>query len=139
MPPSGPEQTPMPAPGQTLATLAELLYLANLLLLPVLAFLALLGLSLAKHRSAPPLAAAHLAQTVSASLWGGVLLVLANALILALGGYTAPVTWVVLIVYFTVCHSTLVLLGVVGLAKAMAGQCWRYPLLGRPLPPGCRR
>jgi hypothetical protein len=29
------------------------------------------------------------------------------------------------------------MLGILGLAKAMAGQCWRYPLVGRPLPPGC--
>ena len=60
-----------------------------------------------------------------------------NGLILLLGGYTGAHTWVLVILYFTVCHSTLVLLGVVGLSKAMAGQCWRYPLVGRPLPAGC--
>ena len=43
----------------------------------------------------------------------------------------------VLIIYFTVCHSTLVLFGVVGLAKAMAGQCWRFPLIGPRLPEEC--
>ena len=57
--------------------------------------------------------------------------------IMLLGGYSGAHTWVLVILYFTVCHSTLVLLGVVGLAKAMAGQCWRYPLIGRPLPAGC--
>ena len=139
MPRSASEPDDAPTAGQTLATLAEALYLANLLLLPGLAFAVLLGLFLARRRSAPPLAAAHLGQTLSASLWAGALLILANALILALGGYGAPETWVVLIVYFTVCHATLVLLGVAGLAKAMAGQCWRYPLVGRPLPRGCSR
>jgi len=139
MPPSAPELDEVSTPGQTLATVAEVLYLANLLLLPGLAFLVLLGLFLAKRRSVPPLAAAHLGQTLSATLWAGALLILANALILALGGYSAPETWVVLIVCFTVCHATLVLLGVAGLAKAMAGQCWRYPLVGRPLPRGCAR
>jgi uncharacterized Tic20 family protein len=38
----------------------------------------------------------------------------------------------IVIIYFTTCHSTLVLLGVLGLAKAMAGQKYIYPLLGRP-------
>jgi hypothetical protein len=119
------------------ATMAEVLYLVNLLLVPGIAFVLLLGLFAARRRTAPPLAAAHLAQTVSASLWAGVLLIAANGAILLLGGYGSAATWVVLILYFTVCHATLVLLGVVGLSKAMAGQCWRYPLVGRPLPAGC--
>ena len=60
------------------------------------------------------------------------LLLVVNALILLLGGYDSPSTWVVLILYFSTCHTTLVILGVVGLAKAMAGKHYRYPLLGRP-------
>jgi len=123
--------------GMPLAVAAESLYLANLLLLPGIAFLALISLALRVSPQVPPLAAAHLAQTVAASLWGGALLVIVNVLILLLGGYRGAYTWVLVILYFTVCHSTLVVLGVVGLAKAMAGQCWRYPLIGRALPPGC--
>jgi hypothetical protein len=125
--------------GTGLAIAAESLYLANLLLLPGISFLILLYLALRAGPDTPPLAKAHLSQTVAASLWAGGLLVVVNALILLLGGYTGAHTWVPVILYFTVCHSTLVLLGVVGLAKAMAGQCWRYPLVGRPLPPGCPR
>lgn len=123
--------------GQGLAVLAEGLYLANLLLLPGLAFLWLLWLYARHHGGAPPLAASHLAQTLSASLWAGVLLVIANGLIILLGGYRGANTWVIVVVYFTVCHSTLVMLGIIGLAKAMAGQCWRFPLVGRALPRGC--
>lgn len=123
--------------GAGTAITAESLYLVNLLLLPGLAFVLLLWLWWRSHEHAPPLAAAHLAQTVSGSLWAGILLVVANALILLLGGYDGPYVWVVVITYFTVCHSMLVLFGALGLAKAMAGQCWRYPLVGRPLPPGC--
>ena len=127
----------IPPSGQTLAATAELLYIANLLILPGLAFLLLLLLWWRKRDHAPPLAAAHLSQTISASLWAGGLLVIANAAILLLGGYQGVHTWVVAILWFTVIHSTLVLLGVVGLAKAMAGQCWRFPLIGRPLPADC--
>jgi uncharacterized Tic20 family protein len=125
--------------GIMLAVTAESLYLANLLLAPGLAFLALLVLYRKHHTSAPPLAAAHLSQTLSASLWAGLLLVVANLLILALGGYHAAHTWIVLILYFTLAHSSLVVCGAIGLARALAGQCWRYPLVGRPLPPGCPR
>ena len=131
-----PDHNATPA-GSGLAIAAESLYLANLLLLPGISFLVLLYLALRAGPDTPPLAKAHLGQTVTASLWAGGLLVVVNGLILLLGGYTGAHTWVLVIIYFTVCHSTLVLLGVVGLSKAMAGQCWRYPLVGRPLPPGC--
>jgi hypothetical protein len=123
--------------GLALAVTAEALYLANLLLAPGLAFLILLTVYLKTRRHAPPLAAAHLSQTVSASLWAGVLLVIANLAILVLGGYRGAHTWVIVILYFTLAHSSLVLCGALGLSRALAGQCWRYPLLGRPLPAGC--
>jgi hypothetical protein len=112
---------------------AEALYLVNLLLLPGVGFLVLLALYLRNLRVAPPLAVCHLRQTLSASLWAGALLLVANVMILLLGGYHSPYTWMVVIIYFTTCHATLVLLGVMGLAKAMAGQCFRFPLVGRPV------
>ena len=128
------QQQPEPVtPGQGLAVTAEALYIANLLLLPGLAFIALLVVYVRNIRSAPALAVCHLRQTVSASLWAGALLLVANIIIVLLGGYRRPNTWMVGINYFTTCHATLVLLGVMGLAKAMAGQCFRYPLVGRPL------
>ncbi len=132
-----PDETQAEAPGLGLAVAAESLYLANLLLLPGLAFLGLAWLHRKAGPDTPRLAAAHLTQTFSASLWAGALLVAVNGMILLLGGYRGAHTWVLVILYFTICHATLVLLGVVGLAKAMAGQCWRYPLVGRPLPAGC--
>jgi hypothetical protein len=131
MSPLEPEATT--APGQTLAILAESLYLANLLLAPGLAFIVLLYLYRKHSITAPPLAACHLRQTLSASLWAGMLLIIVNLLILLLGGYQGITAWLLVILYFTVCHTTLVLLGIFGLAKAMAGQCFRFPLVGRPL------
>ena len=128
-----------PEAGMGTAVFAEALYLANLLLLPGFSFVILLWLWWRQPADAPPLARAHLSQTVSASLWGGLLLVLVNLLILFLGGYQGPYVWVVVITYFTLVHSMLVVFGALGLAKAMAGQCWRFPLLGRPLPDGCIR
>ena len=116
-------------PGQRLAISAEALYLANLLLLPGLAFLALLWLYLRAETNAP-LARCHLEQTVAASLWAGVLLLPITALTVAVGGYDSIGAWTAAILYFTVCHAGLVVLGIAGLAKAIAGQPWRYPLIG---------
>ena len=119
-------------PGQSMAVWAEVLYLSNLLIAPGLAFAALLWLYFKRSADTPALALCHLRQAISASLWAGALLVIANLLIILLGGYAAPKTWMIVIIYFTTCHSTLVLLGVLGLSKAMAGQKYVYPLVGRP-------
>ena len=119
--------------GQNLAVLAEALYLINLLLLPGLAFAGLLALWLKNKDSAPPLARQHLRQTTFVSLVGGFLIVTLSGLIVALGGLDWAWTWVVLVLYFTCIHSTLVLFGMYGLIKAMSGQVWRFPLIGPPL------
>jgi hypothetical protein len=112
-----------------LAIAAEALFLANLLAAPGLAFLVIAWLW-RRRGDAPPLARCHLAQTFFVSLWGGLLLVVACAAILALGGLAWEWTWVAVILYFTCIHSTLVLFGILGLAKAMAGKPYVYPLIG---------
>lgn len=116
--------------GQNLAVLAEALYLINLLLLPGLAFALLLGLWLKYEGNAPPLARQHLKQATFVSLVGGLLIVTLSGLVLALGGLDWEWTWVILILYFTCIHSTLVLFGMYGLIKAMSVQIWRFPLIG---------
>lgn len=130
-PPLSEESSP---PGQGVAIAAESLYLINLLLLPGLGFLVLLRLFFRQRQDAPPLARIHLRQTLSASLWAGALLIFANLLIVALGGYDSGWTWVVVILYFTTAHTTLVVFGILGLARALAGQPYRYPLVGNLLP-----
>lgn len=127
---NGNPQADAPTPGQGVAVMAEALYLANLLLLPGFSFAVLLWLFFRHHRNGPPLARCHLRQTVAASLWAGVILVIVNVLILATGGYQSANVWMYVIIYFTVGHSSLILLGMIGLAKAMAGRAWRYPLIG---------
>jgi hypothetical protein len=118
------------APGQNLAVIAESLYLANLLLAPGLAFAALLWLWLKHRDSAPALARQHLKQTTFVSLYGGILIVSFSAVFIGLGGLYWEWTWVLVILYFTCIHSTLVLFGMFGLARALSGQTWRYPLIG---------
>lgn len=117
-------------PGQRLAVAAAALYLANLLVAPGIAFAALLWLWVKHKDSAPPLARQHLRQAVYVSVIGGILIVCLTTTLVALGGLRGPWTWVVVIIYFVCVHSMLVLCGMFALAKAMAGQAWRYPLIG---------
>lgn len=113
-----------------IAVEAELLYLLNLLLLPGFAFAMLLWLA-HKHRGrVSNLVRCHLRQTIFASLWAGALLLLVTVLIIYLGGFQSPMTWVVLILYVICCHSLLILLGVFGLSRAMAGLPYIYFLPG---------
>ena len=81
----------------------------------------------------PPLARQHLKQATYVSFWGGLLIVGLSAAILLAGGLQSAWTWVVLILYFTCIHSTLILLGMVALVKAMGGQSWRFPVIGPKL------
>lgn len=118
--------------GRDLAVAAEALYLANLLLLPGIAFAILFWLWRTNRHTASLLARQHLKQTTFVSLYGGLLIVSLTAIFLAVGGLQWEWTWVLVILYFTCVHSTLVMFGMFGLAKAMAGQTWRYPLIGPP-------
>lgn len=117
-------------PGQNLAVIAEALFLANLLVAPGICFAILLWLWRRNKADAPRLARQHLKQATFVSLWGGLLIVTLSALFLALGGLQWEWTWVLVILYFTCIHSTLVLCGMFALVKALAGQVWRFPLIG---------
>lgn len=118
-------------PGRTIAVAAEVLYLVNLMILPGFAFLALAVLwKLFNHAHDPELARAHLRQTFWVSFWGGVFIVSVCTIVYLLLSIHSPWMWTIVILYFTCVHSTLILLGVVGLTKAMAGKTWRYPVIG---------
>lgn len=122
-----------PERDRQLAIAAESLYLANLLLAPGLAFIALLWLTsrpAVKAQDENSLGRQHLRQTLVASLWAGALLGVLSAVILLVGGLGSMWSWFCLILYFTVFHSSLVLFGMFGLSRAMAGQTFRYPLIG---------
>lgn len=125
--------------GQGLAVAAESLYVANLLLIPGLGFL-ILGYLFVKHRNtAPPIAHSHLEQTVFASIWVGIMFAGIGAMVLLLKymGLEDVSVWMIVVIVFTIVHATMVLFGVLGLAKAMSGKCWRYPAFGARLPSGC--
>lgn len=113
-----------------IAVAAETLYLVNLLLLPGIAFGVLVVLMYVTRNTADLFARNHLRQTVVASIWAGVLLMIVSLASILAGGFDEPGTWVFVVLYFVTCHATLVLLGVFGLVKALNGQIYRYPLIG---------
>lgn len=118
--------------GKSLAIQAETLYLVNLMLAPGLAFLLLLGLYWLNRNKADALAMNHLSQTVGVSITGGALIVLAIGIFLYTGGMASGYTLMTIVLYFTFIHSSLIFMGVMGLVKAMAGEHYVYPLIGRP-------
>jgi uncharacterized Tic20 family protein len=117
-------------PGKFLAVAAESLYLLNLLVLPGIAFFILTWLYLKYENNSPALAACHLRQSFSASIWAGLLLLFLTSVVFFAGGYNSPYLWVTMILYFTICHSSLILLGIFALVKALAGEKFHYPIIG---------
>ena len=125
--------------GQDFAVLFESLYVANLLFLPVLAFIILVFLFLKKHGSLPPLANSHLEQTISAGFLTAIMFFVAalTIMMMRLVGVEDITLWLIAIILYTIVYATMLLLGILGLAKALSGKCWSYPVVGRKLPPGC--
>ncbi|AMO36578.1 cytochrome c oxidase subunit III [Thauera humireducens] len=117
-------------PGPRLAVVAEALFLINLMLAPGLAFLVLMVLWAKHHKHPDPLVRNHLRQTGWTCIWGGTLLVSLSVAIFALGGFDNPWSWVIGVLYFTLVHAGLILLGVLGLSRAINGRSWRYPIFG---------
>ncbi len=115
--------------GRDLSIAIEGLYLLNLLALPGIAFAALAWLWL-RRAALPALARCHLRQTVSASLWALGMLVGFNGLVIWWFGAEVPATWLFVLLYFLTVHSSLVLFGMLGLARAMGGDVYRFPVVG---------
>ncbi|MDX9718739.1 MAG: hypothetical protein RBT67_15340 [Thauera sp.] len=130
MSPQRPDPLRHVMPGPKLAVAAEALFLINLMLLPGIAFIALMVLWSRHHNNPDPLVRNHLRQTGWTCIWGGLLLVTISVAIFLLGGFDNPWTWVIGVLYFTFVHSTLILLGVMGLSRAINGRTWRYPVFG---------
>lgn len=118
------------ADGRRLAVRAQALYLANLLILPGLAFAALLWLR-RRRAGVPLLAQAHLDAALHASLWALALLPGVAGLLVLVAGPRAPATWMTLILWVVSMHTALVLWGLLALAAALAGRLPPPPWRGR--------
>ncbi len=113
-----------------IAILAEGLFLANLLLIPVIPFLVLFHL-FRKHSKKPEsVAYNHLKQTLIASILAGIFIVIIAGVFYFFSSTSAAITWTIILTYLTCVHSLFVMLGIYGLSKAMAGQKVKFPLIG---------
>lgn len=122
----------LPVPGEKQAVLAEIFYLANMTLLPVLGFIGLL-LMWRNRARLEPLARFHLTQTLRASLVVGAIAGSIAVWIIGFGDWRQPAAWYTIEGYFFAIHSPLTVFGMIGLAKAMAGLTWRFPVVGSAL------
>ena len=109
-----------------LAGQSHIFYLLNISFLPVIGFA--LQVILWRHTRTRRLAfaMAHTRQSIIASITAGCALTIVTGLILIIGELSSPYTWVVLILYFTLCHTTLILLGILGYARANAGKQFMF-------------
>ncbi|MCG7871982.1 MAG: hypothetical protein N0C81_06025 [Candidatus Thiodiazotropha lotti] len=116
--------------GKTLAVISEGLYLLNLLF-PLLPLIALAWLWLRHRGSAGRLLFNHLRQAFVGAVIATLLFTMANLLIIFLGGYRSLHALVIFELYYIICVPLLLIPGLLGLIKAMSGQTYRFPLIGR--------
>ncbi|GGK85345.1 hypothetical protein [Amphritea balenae] len=104
-----------------LALIAQALYLINLLLLPGIALIALLMIYIKNRHSDDTLGRCHLYQSLVLSGWLLVLVVGGGVgLWLLVADDAAGISMTLL--YLIVMHTSFVMLGILGLAKAISGQ-----------------
>lgn len=104
-------------------TWAWVLYLANLLIAPGLAFVVQTVHWYRARLNCDDRARISSRTALAFSIIAGLLIIGIILIILSIPGAIGnPNTWVILVVYFTTVHAALVLFGVVGLSAAMAGR-----------------
>ena len=109
-----------------LATLSHIGYLLNITVLPLFGFI-LQVILWQKTRCRPGgFAHQHAQQSLIGSILAGFFLACMAGLIILIGGIHSPWTWVLVILYVTLCHSFLILLGVLACSRANAGKAFFF-------------
>ncbi len=119
------------AKNTSIAMMAEALFLANLLLIPIIPFLFLVYLFSKYRNQKDSIAYNHISQTLTASIFAGIFIVLIAAGFYFFSTTSTAITWTIIITYLTCVHSIFVMLGIYGLSKAMSGQIVKFPLIYR--------
>ena len=104
-----------------LAILAQILYLANLLAVPVIALLSLLLLLIVLRNSLDALSRYHFKLALLAGTLALLLLGI-PALIFWQLGFNSAEAWTALLMYLIITHTTMVTFGIYALARAMTGK-----------------
>ena len=103
-----------------LASNAAMASLLNLTILPLFAFIALLRYY--RRSQAGTIARYHATLGIKLNIVAAIALFVVSALMIALGGFHSPWTWVYVISYFTLVHSIFILIAVWALVRAWSGD-----------------
>ncbi len=113
------------------AVLLQSLYLINLLAAPLLTLIPIVYLCRKNWHSPDPVASCHTRQVAAVTIWFGIVF-FGGILLFWLLGNNSPEHWTVLLMYLIVFHTTFVMIGMVGLARALSGKTYRPYLIGVP-------
>jgi hypothetical protein len=99
---------------------AALASLLNLTILPVIGFIALVLI----YRKTEPdtIARYHAVLGLKINVIAAVVLLLVSALMILLGGFDSPWTWVYVISYFTIVHTIFIVFALWALVRAWSGD-----------------
>ena len=99
---------------------AALASLLNLTILPVISFIALLLIY--RKTQADTIDRYHAVLGVKINVIAAAVLFLVSALMILLGGFDSPWTWVYVISYFTIVHTIFIVFALWALARAWSGD-----------------
>ena len=102
------------------ASNAALASLVNLSILPVIGFMALILVY--RKTQAGTIGRYHAVLGVKINIIAAMVLFLVSALMILLGGFDSPWTWVYVISYFTLVHTLFIVLAVWALVRAWSGD-----------------
>lgn len=102
------------------ASNAALASLLNLTLLPVISFIALLLIY--RKTNAGAIDRYHATLGIKINVTAAAVLFVVSALMILLGGFNSPWTWVYVISYFTIVHTIFIIFSVWALVRAWSGE-----------------
>jgi len=102
------------------ASNAALASLLNLTILPVISFIVLLAIY--KKTTPGTIAHYHAVLGIKINLIAAAALFLVSALMILLGGFHSPWTWVYVISYFTIVHTIFIIIAIWALVRSWSGD-----------------
>ncbi len=102
------------------ASNAALASLLNLTLLPVISFIALLLIY--RKTQADTIDRYHAVLGIKINITAAAVLFLVSTLMIFLGGFDSPWTWVYVISYFTIVHTIFIVIAIWALVRAWSGD-----------------
>jgi hypothetical protein len=102
------------------ASNAALSSLLNLTILPVISFIALL--TIYKKTKPGTIGHYHAVLGIKINLIAAAALFLVSALMILLGGFNSPWTWVYVISYFTIVHTIFIIIAIWALVRSWSGD-----------------